>query len=107
MAIKVARKAAESYADRFSSFDLQTDWVSEDRLELLFSVMGKKITGTLVVLDQIFQIDIKVPMLLQAFSGKAKEVIDRETTKWVDKAKRGELEDSPQAVADQASGSEG
>lgn len=91
----VARKAAESYASRFANFDLQCTWVTEDKLELLFAVGGKKLNGTLCVLDDVFRFEIKVPMLFQMFSGKAKEILDRETQKWIDKAKRGELEDTP------------
>lgn len=90
----VARKAAESYASRFAKFDLQCNWVQEDRLELIFNAGGKKLNGSLTVLDDLFRFELKVPLLLQVFSGKAKEILERETQVWIDKAKRGELEDS-------------
>lgn len=89
----VARKAAKSYETRFASFDLQCNWVQEDRLELLFTVGGKKLTGSLTVLDEVFRFELKVPMLFQMFSGKAKEIMERETQKWIDKAKAGELDE--------------
>lgn len=94
----VARKAAESYASRFEKFDLQCNWVQEDRLELIFNAGGKKLNGSLTVLDELFRFELKVPLLLQMFSGKAKEILDRETQTWIDKAKRGELEADSAAV---------
>ncbi|PRP93043.1 putative polyhydroxyalkanoic acid system protein [Enhygromyxa salina] len=86
-----AEKAAESYAERFTEYDYSAKWVSNDRVELGFSVMGKRLTGAMTVRARKLELELDVPFMFRPFRGKALEIIEREAKAWLLKAKKGEL----------------
>lgn len=89
---KVARKAVESYEARFKDYGFETRWKDDTYVELEFNVKGKRLDGSLKVEPSklVFQMD--VPLLFRVFTGKATEIIERETRSWIDRAKAGELD---------------
>jgi hypothetical protein len=92
VARQAIRKAFESYEKRFSQYDPQANWVSDDEATVSFSAKGITLNGAVEVTDEDVIIDMDVPFILKPFKKKAVGVIDEEIHAWVDKARRGELE---------------
>jgi hypothetical protein len=88
----VARKAVESYAERFSGYGFTHAWVSETRVDLNFNVKGKRLEGSFNVHAAKLVFDLDVPFVFRVFTGQATKIIDRETRAWIDKAKSGQLD---------------
>lgn len=87
-----ARKAAEAYGKRFQEYDYKAKWVSETRVELGFTVMGKRLEGAMTVKPKQLQLELDVPFMFRPFQGKAISIIEKEANEWIAKARRGELE---------------
>lgn len=87
-----AEKAAVAYGERFAEYNYKHKWVSDKRVELEFTVMGKRLQGAMTVLAKKLQLELDVPFVFRPFRGKAIEIIEREARVWLDKAKRGELD---------------
>ena len=85
------QKFADAYVARFREYDTQAEWTGNDRMEVRFKVKGVKLSGTLELLPREIGIDMKVPLPLQLFRGKAIKTIEETVTPWLEKAKRGEL----------------
>ncbi len=86
-----ARRAADAYAQRFAGYDYRQRWSSETRLELGFTVMGKRLEGIMDVEPRKLVLELEVPFMFKVFQGKAIEIIEREAKVWLAKARRGEL----------------
>ena len=86
-----AEKAAVAYGERFAEYDYKANWVRNDRVELSFQVMGKRLEGAMTVKSRKLELELDVPLLFRPFRGKAIEIIEREARGWIDKARRGEL----------------
>ena len=87
----VARAAAEHYASRFARYAPDIRWKDDDHASLSFSAKGVKIAGDLALVPGAIEVELKVPLLLRAFSGKAREVVERELRSWTERAERGEI----------------
>ncbi len=88
----VARKAAEAYSKRFAEYNFKSNWVTETRVELAFTVVGKTLDGAMVVKSDRLALELDVPFMLRPFQSKAIELIEREANVWIAKARNGELE---------------
>ena len=88
---EVATKALDSYKSRFAEYNPQTKWVSDTRCDIGFSVKGMSLNGVLEVTPASIDMDLDVPFMLRPFKGTALSVIEREITKWLEKAKAGSL----------------
>jgi hypothetical protein len=86
-----AERAAEAYAKRFEEYDYKATWVSNSRVELGFTVMGKRLSGAMTVKAKKLELELEVPLMFRPFRGKALEIIEREARVWLEKAKKGEL----------------
>ena len=86
-----AERAAEAYAKRFEEYEYKATWVSNSRVELGFTVMGKRLSGAMTVKAKKIELELEVPLVFRPFRGKALEIIEREARVWLDKAKKGEL----------------
>ncbi len=91
LAKKAADAALNSYRERFAEYDPQIAWVSERLAEVTFRVKGMSMKGSFEIQDAAVDMDMEVPLLLRPFKSKALEVIEEQITKWIDKARRGEL----------------
>ncbi|MFB6374704.1 MAG: polyhydroxyalkanoic acid system family protein [Bradymonadaceae bacterium] len=94
---QATQKAFDAYKKRFEDYNPQANWVSDDEAEVSFSAKGMTLDGRVKVTDTAIQMEMDVPFLLKPFKNKALDVIEDEINKWVEKAKRGELEDIDQA----------
>ncbi|HSC86007.1 MAG TPA: polyhydroxyalkanoic acid system family protein [Polyangiaceae bacterium] len=88
---KVARSAFDSYKARFAEFSPQTNWTSDDKADIGFTVKGMTLKGSVQVTDKTIDMDLDVPFLLKPFQGTAIKVIEGEIQNWLGKAQRGEL----------------
>jgi hypothetical protein len=86
-----AQKAAEAYGKRFAEYDYKATWVREDRVELGFTVVGRRLEGSMTIKADRLELELEVPLMMRPFRGKAIEIIEKEARTWLDKAKRGEL----------------
>lgn len=86
-----AERAAEAYGQRFAEYDYKATWVSSSRVELGFTVMGKRLSGAMTVKAKKLELELEVPLVFRPFRGKALEIIEREARVWLAKAKNGEL----------------
>ena len=87
-----AERAAEAYGKRFAEYEYRAKWVSDRRVELGFTVVGKRLEGAMTVKDDHLELELDVPFLFRPFRGKAIEIIEKEARTWIDKARRGELD---------------
>lgn len=93
MARKVARHALEGYAKQFEQFNPSVSWLGEDAAQVAFSAKGLTVKGKVDLLPKQIVIDLSVPFALKLFQGKAIKVVESEIREWVDRAKKGELDD--------------
>lgn len=89
LARRAARRALDSYKERFTRYDPTLRWLDDDRAVLGFAIKGIVLSGTFTVMPSAFGLTLDVPFLLRPFKGKAIEVIEREVRLWVGRAKAG------------------
>lgn len=87
---KAALAALDAYKARFGKYNPTANWTG-DRAAISFTAKGITLRGSLEVLDKSIDMDLDVPFLLRPFKDTALGAVEREVTKWIDKAKRGEL----------------
>lgn len=87
---RVARRAIDSYSQRFAAYKPEVQWRSDSEAEIAFTVKGMRLEGGLKVEADRFRLNLQVPFVLRAFKGRAFGVIEREVQNWVAKAKAGE-----------------
>ncbi len=94
LAKKAAQKAAEHYTQKWAKYNAKTVWLSENHAEITFHVKGVDVAATVDMRPGQVAIDMKkVPLLLRPFKKMALDVVHKTMAKWIDKAKRGELDD--------------
>lgn len=91
LAKKATDAAFKAYAAQYSEYDPRTTWLDEHNARVTFSVKGVSLKGSIAVHEHEVSLDLEVPLLLRPFKSKALEVIEREITKWIEKARKGEL----------------
>ena len=94
LAQSAVRQALESYAERFAEYSPQVHWTRNDQASIRFSVKGMTLSGMVVLKPRGIEMDLDVPFVLRVFKKKAITVIEREIRLWLDKAERGELDQS-------------
>jgi hypothetical protein len=90
LAKKATLAAFAAYQERFAKYNPTADW-NGDRAQISFTAKGITLKGSLDVTATAIDIDIDVPFLLRPFKSVAQDAVEREITRWVDKAKRGEV----------------
>jgi len=88
---RVTEKALAAYAERFSEYGPQVLWSDPKRAQVTFSVKGLSLSGVIQIQSRSIDIELEVPFMLRPFKGKALEVIERELSKWIEKAKAGKI----------------
>jgi Putative polyhydroxyalkanoic acid system protein (PHA_gran_rgn) len=91
LAKKATGKALESYQERFAEFQPQVSWLDERTATISFKAKGMSLGANLAVTEQAIVVDMDVPFLLKFMEKQAVEVIDKQVTKWIDRAKKGLL----------------
>ncbi len=87
----VVEKAYVAYQERLSDYKPKIEWQAEDRASIGFTVMSQSISAMVEFDDQELRIDGKVPFLFKPFEKKIESVLGNEMTKWLDKARSGEI----------------
>ncbi|MBX3246871.1 MAG: polyhydroxyalkanoic acid system family protein [Myxococcales bacterium] len=90
---RATEKAFAAYAERFEKYSPRAHWTHERHCDVTFSVKGFTLRGALDLEPGQIVMDLEVPFVLRVFKGQALDIIEREIRLWVDKAKRGELDD--------------
>ncbi len=88
---QLARRALQSYAERFGKYSPTLQWRTDTEADIKFEVTGAALSGALTVQADRFHMQLDVPLLLRPFSGLAIKVIEREVRGWIDKAKTDHL----------------
>jgi hypothetical protein len=87
---KVVTDAAfESYKRKLAKYRPQTQWVTDRRATITFTVKGITLRGALEVNENSIDMELDVPFILRPFRGKALSLIEREIRAWIEKAKAG------------------
>jgi hypothetical protein len=94
LAKRAAQKAADHYTEKWRKYDATTTWTGDDHAEISFHVKGVDVAATVDLEPGRVVIDMtKVPFLLRPFKKMALDVVHKTMEKWIDKAKRGELDE--------------
>jgi hypothetical protein len=88
---KVALAAFASYEKKLAKYHPRTDWVSDRRAQISFSVKGMTLRGAVEVKDQSIEMELDVPFLFRPFQGVAMNLIEEEIREWAAKAQAGEV----------------
>ncbi|MBN1334409.1 MAG: polyhydroxyalkanoic acid system family protein [Deltaproteobacteria bacterium] len=91
---RVAEAAMQSYAVRLARYHPKSDWVSDWRARISFSVKGMTLHGAIQVTTDALEMELDVPLLLRPFRGIAIQVIEDEIRGWIAKEKAGEVDDA-------------
>lgn len=97
------KKALDVYQEKFSEYEAKAVWPSENHADVSFVALGKKLEGTIDLNDKTIDLELDVPFLMKPFQGKAMDIIQKEITKWLGKAERGELEEGSSADTEEKS----
>ena len=92
VAKKATQKAFDAYKERFEKYDPDAKWLSDDEATVSFSAKGVTLEGNVKINDNDIEIKMDVPFLLKPFKSKAVGVVEDEITKWVEKAKNGDID---------------
>jgi hypothetical protein len=91
LARKATRAALDSYRERFAAHDPGGEWTGPDRAVVWFQAAGVRLEGTVEVGPQEVVLDLEVPLIFRPLRKAALQVIEREVTEWIERARRGEL----------------
>jgi hypothetical protein len=86
---QVARRALDSYSERFSAYKPEVQWRNDAEAEVAFTVKGMRLEGGLKVEPDRILLNLDVPFVLRPFKRRAFGVIEREVRDWLAKAKAG------------------
>jgi hypothetical protein len=93
--IEAARQAAsaalQAYQARFADYQPTITWLNDTNAQVMFKAKGVTLKGSFEILADRIEMDMEVPLLLRMFRQKAIDVVEGEITKWVAKAKSGQL----------------
>lgn len=90
LAREATHHALESYRARFSEYKPQGRWITEDKAEISFSVVGSTLKGLVEVLPDRVELELDVPLMFRPFRGKALQIIEDEIKEWIRKARAGQ-----------------
>ena len=94
LAKKAAQKAADHYTQKWAKYNAKTTWSGDNHAEITFHVKGVAVAATVDMQPGQIVIDMKkVPILLRPFKRMALDVVHKTMTKWIEKAKNGELDE--------------
>ena len=92
LARRAADKACEAYSARFAEYNPTTDWETEQRANVSFTVKGVKLRGWLELVPGAVEMELQVPFIFRPFRKKALGIVEEEVRNWFAKAEAGELD---------------
>ena len=93
LARKVTRHALETYRRNFAEYSPEGEWVDENHARVRFKAAGQTLEGRVEVQADRIDLELDVPFFLRPFRGAAIKVIEDEIRSWINRARRGELDD--------------
>lgn len=93
LARRVARRALESYRDRFEAYEPAGEWVDPDLAVVAFKAAGRRLEGQVRVDSEAIELELEVPLLWRPFQGQAMRVIEEQVQSWLERARNGELDE--------------
>jgi hypothetical protein len=88
---QAAQLALDHYLSRYGTRGLQASWASDTRVKVELDVRGAHLQGFIDILPTKLQITAGVPLLLHPFKSVAVAAIERETKRWVEEVKLGNV----------------
>lgn len=92
LAKKACVKAFEAYSEKFEKYNPTANWKTDTEVDIGFEAKGVKLGGTVGLRPHEIDVEMNVPFLFRPFQSKAVELVKSEISKWVEKAKNGELD---------------
>ncbi len=92
-----ARAALKHFKERFPHAHITPQWLSPDEAIISFAIRGFHLTPRIHLRPGAIQVEMDIPFLARPFETKARARIERELAFWIEKARRGELNEAPTA----------
>lgn len=93
LALRACRRALETYRQHYPEYHPKADWVATNRAAVEFTILGRTLKGTVAVEADAVDLVLDIPLMFRPFQNVAMRVVEEEIEKWLDRAKRGELEE--------------
>ncbi len=81
---RAAKKAWETYSERFGNYSPSMQWKDDTHAILSFSAKGIQLKGEIALKPDAIDISLDVPFIFRLFKKKAIGVIEAEIRKWID-----------------------
>lgn len=91
LARRAAKKAWESYSQRFSNYEPRATWRDDDHADISFRAKGVSLKGAIDLAPGEIGLELEVPFVLRIFRSQAIAIIEQEIQSWIEKARAGEL----------------
>jgi len=91
VAKRATQAAIDSYTKRFSQYKPQATWTDDYKATVGMNVKGIHLDGKIEVRDNEIAMNLDVPFVLRPFRSRAIQIIEREITAWMARAKAGEF----------------
>lgn len=91
LAKTATERAFESYRAKLPEYDPTATWKSPTEADVAFKVKGVSLKGGVRLRPGEVELELDVPFVFKIFQKKAMDIIEREVSEWLGKAKRGEL----------------
>lgn len=80
---QLIERAFAYYESRHPKYEPTLSWLEPNKAELRFNARGLKLGARLEIQPGEAIVEMDVPLLLRPFQGAARQVIDREITRWL------------------------
>ena len=97
LAKRATERAFAGYAERFSDYNPQANWVTDTKSEISFSAKGITLDGAIELKPRVIELELDVPFWARPFRKKAISIIEEEIQDWIVRAKNGELDEEGDA----------
>ena len=91
---RAAEKAYAVYSVEYAQFKPTANWTSDTHCDVTFTVKMVTLEGEMTLEPGKIMMDLDVPLLFRPFKKLALGYVEKEIRVWLDKAERGELDDS-------------
>jgi hypothetical protein len=82
-ACALVERAFTHYEARYPAYQPSMSWTEPGRAEIRFNAKGFKLSARVELQPGRAVVEMDVPLLLRPFQGIARQVIDREVSRWL------------------------
>ncbi|MDW8282054.1 MAG: polyhydroxyalkanoic acid system family protein [Myxococcales bacterium] len=86
---RVLESAFAHYRERYARHAPSLDWLGQDRARFAFQVGGWTLGGTLTLQSGAIEVHMDVPLVFRPLAGKARQVIEAEVQRWLERVRSG------------------